>query len=99
MLKLQGSAGPGSELGVSVRQDCQPVASLRHKNAVVLDKVMASLPSAVWSLKRHQPGGVEQEGVQVLCMDGPMERWLRATPLNFWQQILNLLNGYQDLWK
>lgn len=56
-----------------------------------------TLPSAVRTLEGHQPGGVEQERVQVLCMDGPMKRWLRAAPLDFWQQVLNLLNGYQDL--
>lgn len=60
-------------------------------------QVATSLPRAVGSLEGHQPGGVEQKRVQVLSMDGPMERWLRATPLNFWQQVLNLLNGYQDL--
>lgn len=64
-----------------------------------LHRVSAHLPSAVGRLKGHQPGGVEQEGVQVLCMDGPMERWLRTTPFNFRQQVLNLLNGYQDLVK
>lgn len=50
-------------------------------------------------LKGHQPGGVEQEGVQVLGVDGPMERRLRATPLDFWQQVLNLLDGHKDLTK
>lgn len=73
MLQLQGSAGAGSELGVTVCADSRPVASLRHGNAVVLNRVAASLPSAVGSLEGHQPGGVEQEGVQVLSMDGPME--------------------------
>lgn len=52
------------------------VASLRHGNAVVLDKVTASLLGPAGSLEGHQPGGVEQEGVQVLSMDGPMERRL-----------------------
>lgn len=52
------------------------MASLRHENAVVLDRMMTSLPSAVGTLEGHQPGGVEQERVQVLCMDGPMKRWL-----------------------
>lgn len=56
-----------------VCQDSQPVASLRHWDAVLLDRVMTSLPCAVRSLERHQPGGVEQERVQVLSMDGPME--------------------------
>lgn len=54
---------------------------------------------ALWPacLERHQPGGVEQQGVQVLGVDGPVERRLRATPLDFWQQVLDLLDGYQDL--
>lgn len=60
-------------MGVVVCQDSQPVASLRHWDAVLLDRVMTSLPCAVRSLERHQPGGVEQERVQVLSMDGPME--------------------------
>lgn len=41
-----------------------------------VDRVAASPPSAGGSLEGHQPGGVEQEGVQVLGVDGPMERGL-----------------------
>lgn len=67
------SAGAGSKLGVAVCQDSQPVASLRHGKAVVLNRVTASLPVLWGGLEGHQPGGVEQEGVQVLSMDGPME--------------------------
>lgn len=91
--------GRGVSWGSRSVRTVKPVASLRHGNAVVLDRVTALLPRAVGSLEGHQPGGVEQEGVQVLSMDGPMERRLRATPLDFWQQVLNLLNGYQDLMK
>lgn len=54
---------------------------------------------AVESLEGHEPGGVEQEGVQVLSMDSSMERRLGATPLDFRQQILHLLNGHQNLRK
>lgn len=49
------------------------------------------------SLEREQLGGVQQEGIQVLSMDGPMERRLWTTPLNFWQQVLHLLYGHKDL--
>lgn len=73
MLQLQISAGARSELGIAVHQDSQPVSSLRHENAVVLDRVVASLPCGVRSLEGHQPGGMQQERVQVLCMDGSME--------------------------
>ncbi|PWA18486.1 hypothetical protein CCH79_00009953 [Gambusia affinis] len=52
---------------------------------------------AAGGLEGHQPGGVEQEWVQVLGLDGPVKRWLRATSLDFWHQFLHLLNGYQDL--
>lgn len=79
MLQLRGSAGAGSELGVVVCQDSQPVASLRHLNASHCDgfrQVTTSLPHVVGSLEGHQPGGVEQKGVQVLSVDGPMERRL-----------------------
>lgn len=75
------------------------MASLRHWNAVVLDRMAASLLCAVESLEGHEPGGVEQEGVQVLSMDSSMERRLGATPLDFRQQILHLLNGHQNLKK
>lgn len=32
--------------------------------------------SAMEKLQGHQPGGVEQERVQVFSVDGPMKRWL-----------------------
>lgn len=66
---------------------------------MVLDRLAASLLCAVESLEGHEPGGVEQEGVQVLSMDSSMERRLGATPLDFRQQILHLLNGHQNLRK
>lgn len=59
--------------------------------------MMTALHNAGRTLEGHQPGGMEQKRVKILCMDGPMKRWLRAAPLDFWQQVLNLLNGYQDL--
>lgn len=58
-----------------------------------------SLPGAAGNLKGHQPGGVEEEGVQVFSVDGAMEWWLRVTPFDFWQKVLYLLNGHQDLTK
>lgn len=59
--------------------------------------MMTALHNAGRTLEGHQPGGMEQKRVKILCMDGPMKRWLRAAPLDFWQQVLHLLNGYQDL--
>lgn len=49
------------------------VGSPRHENAVVLDRVTVSPPCAAGSSEGHQPGGVQQDGVQILGMDGPME--------------------------
>lgn len=48
-------------------------------------------------LQGHEPGGVEEEWVQVFGLHGPVERRLRATLLDFWQQVLNLLDSNQDL--
>lgn len=70
------------------------VASRRHRNAVGLDRVSRCVEL---SLEGQQPGGVEQEGVEVLGVNGPVQRRLGATPLDFWQQVLHLLNGHQDL--
>lgn len=58
MLQLQISAGARGELGIAVQKDSQPVSSLRHENAVVLDRVTTSLPCGVRSLEGHQPGGM-----------------------------------------
>lgn len=50
-------------------------------------------------LQGQEPGGVEQQRVQIFCIDSTMKWWLRATLLYFWQEILNLLDSYQDLTK
>lgn len=50
-------------------------------------------------LQGQEPGGVEQQRVQIFCIDSTMKWWLRATLLYFWQKILNLLDCYQDLTK
>lgn len=40
---------------------------------------------------------MEEEWVQVFGVDGPVKRRLRATLLDFGQQVLNLLDSHQDL--
>lgn len=47
----------------------------------------------------QQPGGVEQQGVELLGVNGSMERRLRTAALDFRQQVLNLFDRYQDLKK
>lgn len=62
------------------------VSSLRQKDRQLL--------GLAWqSSQGHQPSGVEQEWVQFLRMDSPVEGGLRGTPLDFWQQVLDLLNA------
>lgn len=45
----------------------------------------------------QQPGGVEQQRIELLGLDGSMERRLRAAALDLGQQVLNLLDRDQDL--
>lgn len=47
--------------------------------------------------ERQQSGGVEQQGVELLGVNGSMQRRLRAAALDFRQQVLNLFDCYQDL--
>lgn len=51
----------------------------------------------VLPLQGQESGGVEQEWVQIFCIDSPMKWRLWATLLYFWQEVLNLLDSYQDL--
>lgn len=51
----------------------------------------------VLPLQGQESGGVEQKWVQIFCIDSPMKWWLWATLLYFWQEVLNLLDSYQDL--
>lgn len=40
---------------------------------------------------------MEQQRIELLGLDGSMERRLRAAALDLGQQVLNLLDRYQDL--
>lgn len=47
----------------------------------------------------QQPGGVEQEGIELLGVNSSMKWRLRTAALDFGQQVLNLFDRYQDLLK
>lgn len=64
------SAGAGGGLSGCCGEDSQHEASLREHSA------MEKPPGDNRELQGHQPGGVEQERVQVFSVDGPMKRWL-----------------------
>ena len=66
-------------------------------SATAPGSVSLSAKLCPWALQGHEPGGVEEERVQVFGVDGPVKRRLRATLLYFRQQVLNLLDGNQDL--